>query len=84
MQERDTNEAIRLAEHLLQRTEALGGMAVAISAATHAGGLTGDEVFQLLDLLATDFKRNAEALLAHLVDEAEARSPLSRFPGTEV
>lgn len=79
MQDRDTNEAIRLAEHLVQRTDALSGMAVAISAATRNGNMTGEEVFQMLDLLASDFRRNAEALLAHLVSAAEAADAAARL-----
>lgn len=65
MQDRLT-ESIRTAERLRLRADALSGAAVGLSAACRLGQLTADEVFQLLDVIADDVKRQADRLLDQL------------------
>lgn len=64
MQDSNT-DAIRTAERIRQRVNAVSGAAVAISAASNKG-LTPDEVFQMLDVIAEDLRRNADLLIEQL------------------
>lgn len=59
-------EAIHLAEQILLRTEAIRGAAAGITAASRAGNITPDEIYQLLDVIADDLRRKADQLLAVL------------------
>ncbi|MBN8947172.1 MAG: hypothetical protein J0I74_08680 [Rhodanobacter sp.] len=59
-------EAIRLAEHLLSRIDALSGAGAGISAAARANIITPDEIYHLLDVIAADMARSAQQLLAQL------------------
>lgn len=65
MHQHDT-EAIRLAEHLLSRIDALSGAGAGISAAARAGIITPDEIYHLLDVITADLDRSAQQLLARL------------------
>lgn len=63
----DSNtEAIRLAERLLGRIDALSGAASGISAAARTGSITPDEIYYLLDVVADDMARTARQLLDSL------------------
>jgi hypothetical protein len=59
-------EAIRTAERLRGRADALSGAASAIAAAARCHAITPDEIYQLLDVIADDMKRSAELLLDQL------------------
>lgn len=62
MQDRNT-EAIRVAERIRLRTEALSGAAAAIAAAGREGAISPDEIYQLLDVIAVDMRGSADRLL---------------------
>lgn len=59
-------EAIRITEHLRSRIEALSGAGAGISAAAHAGTITPDEIYHLLDVITADMASSTQQLLAHL------------------
>lgn len=65
MQERNT-EAIRSAERIVMRTEAISGAAVAIAAAMDRDLITGEQVLQMLDIIARDIRAESTALLQRL------------------
>lgn len=62
MQDSNT-EAIRTAERIRLRTEALSGAAVAIAAASRDRAISPDEIHQMLDVIACDMRYNADRLL---------------------
>lgn len=76
MQTRITG-AIRDAERLRLRTHALSGAAAGVAACVRAGSMTPDEIYQLLDVIATDMRGTADHLLTLLIeaDSVAANSP---------
>ncbi|HEV2680310.1 MAG TPA: hypothetical protein VGV14_07410 [Rhodanobacter sp.] len=56
-------EAIRFTEQIRGRADALSGAAASISAAVRERAITGDEIYQLLDIIAVDLKHTADRLL---------------------
>ena len=59
-------EAIRITERLRGRADALSGAAASIAAGMRERTVTADEIYQLLDVIAADLKRNADLLLDEL------------------
>ena len=64
-------EAIRTAERLRGRVDALSGAATAIAATIRSRTITAEEVYQLLDVIACDLRQNTELLISQLT-EAES------------
>lgn len=60
-------EAIRITERIRGRADALSGAAASIAAGVRERMITADEIYQLLDVIAADLKRNAELLLDELI-----------------
>ncbi|WP_158755863.1 hypothetical protein [Dyella sp. S184] len=71
MQDRYT-EAIRFAERVRGRADALSAAATSIAAAARERMITSDEIHQLLEVIADDLKRTADQLLDELTRPAAA------------